>query len=52
MGRVDKMEDYTCKLFREYQDQWSKYAETMEKGEDAVKASYNTIHYRTDNVLV
>ena len=37
MGRVDKMEDYTGKQFRDYQDQWSKYAESLEKGEGTVK---------------
>ncbi len=37
MGRVDKMEDFTGKMYREYQDQWTKYAEALEKGEEAVK---------------
>ncbi len=37
MSRVDKMEDYTGKLYRSYQDQWTKYAEAMEKGEEGVK---------------
>ncbi len=37
MSRVDKMEDYTGKVYRNYQDQWTKYAEAMEKGEEGVK---------------
>ncbi len=37
MSRVDKMEDYTGKTYRDYQDQWTKYAEALEKGEEAVK---------------
>ena len=37
MSRVDKMEDYTGKTYREYQDQWTKYAEALEKGEEGVK---------------
>ena len=31
MARVDKSEDHVQKLFREYQDQWNKYADTLEK---------------------
>ena len=42
MGRVDKMEDYTGKLFRDYQDQWAKYGDALEKGEEAVKVNTDT----------
>ena len=42
MTRVDKTEDHVLKLFRAYQDQWSKYAEGLDKtrasgGPDSVK---------------
>ena len=39
MGRIDKTEDRVSKLFREYQDNWNKYAEGMEKGPDSVKVN-------------
>ena len=39
MGRIDKTEDRVSKLFREYQDNWNKYAEGMEKGPDNVKVT-------------
>ena len=37
MSRVDKTEDNVQKLFREYQDQWFRYAEGLDKGEGTVK---------------
>ncbi len=37
MSRVDKTEDHVQKLFREYQDNWSKYAEGLERGGDSIK---------------
>ena len=37
MSRIDKTEDNVQRLFREYQDQWSRYAEGLEKGEGQVK---------------
>ena len=37
MGRIDKTEDGVQKVFREYQDQWSRYAEALDKGEGSVK---------------
>ena len=51
MGRVDKMEDYTGKLFRDYQDQWSKYAEALEKGEGSVKVLSKGMGMRIHCVL-
>ncbi|XP_064384983.1 uncharacterized protein LOC135333889 isoform X2 [Halichondria panicea] len=52
MGRVDKMEDFTGKMYREYQDQWTKYAEALEKGEEAVKDSMVLHSYNTHNDYV
>ena len=37
MGRIDKTEDKVNKVFREYQDNWSKYAELLEKDSTNVK---------------
>ena len=39
MTRVDKAEDHVQKVFREYQDHWSKYAEALEKGGPNVKVT-------------
>ena len=48
MTRVDKTEDHVLKLFRAYQDQWSKYAENLDKtratgGPDSVKVHMSYI---------
>ena len=48
MTRVDKTEDHVLKLFRAYQDQWSKYAENLDKtratgGPDSVKVRMSYI---------
>lgn len=37
MSRVDKTEDSVHKVFREYQDQWARYADAVEKKEGSVK---------------
>ena len=37
MTRIDKTEDKVNKVFREYQDNWSKYGESKEKGPTTVK---------------
>jgi hypothetical protein len=37
MGRIDKTEDKVNKVFREYQDNWSKYAEALEKDPGNIK---------------
>ena len=37
MSRIDKTEDKVNKVFREYQDNWCKYAESLEKGSTNVK---------------
>lgn len=39
MSHVDKTEDHVSKLHREYQDHWHKYAESLDRGEETVKAS-------------
>ena len=39
MSRIDKTEDKVNKVFREYQDNWSKYAEGLEKDSANVKVS-------------
>ena len=39
MGRIDKTEDKVNKVFREYQDNWHKYAEGLERDPSTVKAS-------------
>ena len=39
MGRINKTEDCVSKQFREYQDDWNKYTEGMEKGPDNVKVT-------------
>ena len=39
MGRIDKTEDKVNKVFREYQDNWNKYAEYLEKDAANVKVS-------------
>ena len=44
MARVDKMEDNVQKVFREYQDQWSHYAESLEKKEGSVKVGVASMH--------
>ena len=44
MCRIDKTEDKVNKVFREYQDNWNKYAESLEKDAANVKVSrrFNT----------
>ena len=37
MTRIDKTEDKVTKVFREYQDNWCKYAESLEKDPGNVK---------------
>ena len=39
MGRIDKTEDKVNKVFREYQDNWNKYGESIEKDAANVKVS-------------
>ncbi len=37
MSRVDKTEDSVQRVYRDYQDQWSRYAEQLEKKEGSAK---------------
>jgi len=37
MSRVDKTEDGVQKVYRDYQDQWTRYAEHLEKKEGSAK---------------
>ena len=39
MSRIDKTEDKVNKVFREYQDNWNKYAECLEKDRTTVKVT-------------
>ncbi len=39
MSRIDKTEDNVQRMFREYQDHWTRYAEGLERGEGSVKVS-------------
>lgn len=43
MGRIDKTEDKVSKVFREYQDNWHKYAESLEKDPANVKVQSTTL---------
>ena len=58
MTRVDKTEDHVLKLFRAYQDQWSKYAEGLDKtrasgGPDSVKVwmSFRKVYVYNNNAM-
>ena len=52
MSRVDKTEDHVQKLFRDYQDNWSKYAEGHEKGADNIKVYHVYVHTCVCVVLI
>jgi hypothetical protein len=52
MTRIDKTEDKVNKLFREYQDNWNKYAESLEKGPTGVKEMVVLHSYNSHNEYV
>lgn len=52
MSRIDKTEDNVQRMFREYQDHWTRYAEGLERGEGSVKDGMVLRSYNAHNDYV
>jgi hypothetical protein len=52
MCRIDKTEDKVNKVFREYQDNWNKYAESLEKDAANVKEMVVLHSYNSHNEYI